>query len=90
MLHEAGPEPGVTVLTGLRTARLTVLYNLGRHDEADRLFGMIGRPDSDPRSLAEASCVQVLSLTNRGRHQEAMAVGLTMLGHLRRLKSRAA
>jgi diguanylate cyclase (GGDEF)-like protein len=81
-LQEALPVPDPQTLTRLRTARLTSLYNLGRHEEADRLFAAIAQPDGDPLALAEATCVEVLSLGNRGRHREAMAIGLAMLNQL--------
>ncbi len=69
-------------LTGLRTARLTALYNLGRHDEADQLFAAIRDGESEPLALTEATCVEVLSLCNRGRHKDAMVIGLAMLARL--------
>jgi diguanylate cyclase (GGDEF)-like protein len=82
LLLEQLEAPDGNELKRLRTDRLTALYNLGAYDEGDRLFAMIGQPDGDPLPLAEASCVQVVSLSNRGRHREAMAIGLAMLEHL--------
>jgi diguanylate cyclase (GGDEF)-like protein len=82
LLLEQLDAPDGNELKRLRTDRLTALYNLGAYDEGDRLFAMIGQPDGDPLPLAEASCVQVVSLSNRGRHREAMAIGLVMLEHL--------
>ena len=81
-LLETLPAADLGALVRLRTARLTALYCLGRYDDADLLFARIGRPDGDPLPLAEASCVQVLSLCNRGRHREAVRTGLAMLAHL--------
>ncbi len=81
-LQAARAEPDIRELTRLRTARLTALYSLGQHDDADRLFAEIGQHGTDPLVLAEASCVQVLSLCNRGHHAQAMEVGLGMLARL--------
>ncbi len=81
-LLETLPAADLGALVRLRTARLNALYCLGRYDDADLLFARIGCPDGDPLPLAEASCVQVLSLCNRGRHREAVHTGLAMLAHL--------
>ena len=75
-----GADPGA--LVRLRTARLTALYCLGHYDEADLLFAELGEASGDPLPLAEASCVQVLSLCNRARHQDAVRTGLAMLARL--------
>ncbi len=82
LLHEAQPIPDQNALTVLRTGRLTALYSLGRHDEADRLFLSITERERDRLALIEATCVQVLSLSNRGRHAEAVATGLPCLQRL--------
>jgi diguanylate cyclase (GGDEF)-like protein len=82
ILAERLPVPDPKELTRLRTARLTALYSLGRHDEADQLFAAILGSDNEPLALAEATCVEVLSLCNRGRHADAMAIGLAMLERL--------
>ena len=81
-LLETLPAADEGALVRLRTARLNALYCLGRYDDADLVFARIGSPDGDPLPLAEASCVQVLSLCNRARHQEAVRTGLAMLAHL--------
>jgi diguanylate cyclase (GGDEF)-like protein len=81
-LYARLPDVDAAVLIRLRTARLGALYALGRHEAADELFAAIGEPGDDPVALAEASCIHVLSLTNRGRHRQAMKVGMAMLDHL--------
>jgi diguanylate cyclase (GGDEF)-like protein len=81
-LREAEPAPDAAELTRLRTARLTALYSLGRYDDSDRLFADFGERDGDPLALAEATCVQLLSLGGRGRHTEAVPIGLAMLARL--------
>ncbi|MGI4941378.1 MAG: diguanylate cyclase [Janthinobacterium lividum] len=81
-LLETLPAADLEALVRLRTARLTALYCLGRYEDVDLLFASIGCPAGDPLPLAEASCIQVLSLCNRGRHREAVSTGLAMLAHL--------
>jgi diguanylate cyclase (GGDEF)-like protein len=81
-LTESQPIPDRASLTMLRTGRLTALYSLGRHDDADRLFQVITDQEQDPVALIEATCVQVLSLSNRGRHGPAVATGLPVLQRL--------
>ncbi len=81
-LQEALPAPDRRALMRLRTERMAALYHLGRHEEADLLFAAMGAPGNDPLALADATCIEVLSLGNRGRHREAMAIGLSMLDRL--------
>jgi diguanylate cyclase (GGDEF)-like protein len=82
ILRERFAASDLKELTRLRTARLTALYSLGRHDDADQLFVAIMDGESDPLALAEATCVEVLSMCNRGRHREAIATGLAILERL--------
>jgi diguanylate cyclase (GGDEF)-like protein len=56
-----------------------VLYSLGRFDEADDVYRSIARRDLGPVERAEAACVQISSLTNRIRPQEAVSLGLDLL-----------
>ncbi|MDB6153359.1 MAG: ATP-binding region, ATPase domain protein [Chthoniobacteraceae bacterium] len=66
----------------LETEHHAALYSLARHDEADAVYASIERRASDPRQLADAAGVQMNSLCNRGRHQEAVALGLDLLRQL--------
>ena len=59
--------------------RHLALYSQGRLDEADESYRLVERQCTDPLRLATAACVQVSSLTNRGRTQEAVALGLDRL-----------
>jgi diguanylate cyclase (GGDEF)-like protein len=68
----------IKVLTG----RLTALYSLARFDEADDVYRTIDRLCTDPRDRADAVLVQVSSLTNRGRPQEALGLGVEQLRRL--------
>lgn len=66
----------------LHTRRHASLYSLGRLDEADAVYAAIDRLCDRPAQHADATLVQVCSLTNQGRAAEAVALGLEMLGHL--------
>ncbi len=76
-----------------RAARLRVeldvelhaaLLGLGRFDDLDRVYARIERDCADHMIKAEAAYVQVISLTNRGRFGDAVALGLAMLAALGR------
>lgn len=58
------------------------LYALGRLEDADRLFRHIAARDASPLELADAACVQISSLCNRNRLEEALALGIQMLQRL--------
>ncbi len=58
------------------------LFALARFEEQDRLYERLSREHGDPVELAEAACVQIRSLTNRKRPQDALALGLEMLAAL--------
>ncbi len=77
-----GVAPDDAALIGLETAWHAALYNLGRLDEADVVYGSIERRCADPLDLVEAACLQVASLTNRNRSPDAVAFGFGMLGRL--------
>jgi signal transduction histidine kinase len=58
------------------------LFTLGRMAEADEVYRSIERRDPGPEALAVAAYTQIPSLANRGRSNEAMALGLGLLGRL--------
>ena len=62
--------------------RHAALFALARFDEMDRLYATLSREHPDPVQRADASCVQVRSLTNRERAADALALGLAVLGDL--------
>ena len=73
-------DPGETAtLIEVHTGRHAALYSLGRLDEADAEYHTIERlcPDAIPR--ADATAVQVRSLTHRKRFTEAIDLGLGSL-----------
>ena len=82
-LHErsgglATDPTGVT----LDEARHGALYDLGRLEDADAVFARIQQADPDALELAPAACIQMSSLTNRGRPGEALELGVALLHRL--------
>ena len=62
--------------------RHSILYCLGQLDDADQLYDWITRQSATPLDRVESTCTQMSSLTNRDRPQEALALGLGLLGQL--------
>ncbi|EFC79699.1 serine/threonine protein kinase, partial [Parafrankia sp. EUN1f] len=69
-------------LLAVHLDRHAALYRLGRLDEADEAYQAICRLCTDPIQHAEATAVQVSSLTSRGRAAEALRLGLDALRSL--------
>ena len=69
----------VDTRVGVEIERHLTLYSLGRLEAADESYRLVERDCADPLRLAEATCVQLSSLTNQGRPQEAVALGLDRL-----------
>ncbi len=70
------------LLAALQIERHAALYSLGRLDEADEVYRAIEAHGCDALVLVEAACVQVSSLSNRGRPREAVVLGLSLLQQL--------
>jgi diguanylate cyclase (GGDEF)-like protein len=75
-------EAGVADLGPIDVERHAALYNLGRLDEADSVYLEIQARCTDPLDVLEATCVQISSLANRGRPQDAVGLGLALLRQL--------
>src|SRR6201996_6988034 len=73
-----GPRDTAT-LTAVRTARHAALYGLGRLEEADEEYRTIEELSTTVMQRADATAVQVLSLTHRTRFAEAIALGIESL-----------
>ncbi|OZM80662.1 AAA family ATPase [Pseudonocardia sp. MH-G8] len=76
-------EPGeTTTLIAVHTGRHAALYGLGRLDEADEEYRTIEglRPSASDR--ADATVVQVSSLTHRNRFADAIGLGIASLREL--------
>jgi hypothetical protein len=76
-------DPGeAATLAEVRTARHAALYGLGRLEEADEEYQAIEELCATAAQRAEATAVQVLSLTNRNRFADAIGLGIRSLREL--------
>ncbi|MBL7495859.1 diguanylate cyclase [Frankia sp. CNm7] len=66
-------------LIATHTGRHAALYGLGRLEEADEVYQTICRLCTHPAGRTAATVVQVRSITNRGRADEAIRLGLDQL-----------
>ncbi|HVT71212.1 MAG TPA: AAA family ATPase, partial [Trebonia sp.] len=81
-LDVTGTPPGDPLLTATQRQRHRVLYRLGRLDEADAVYAWLLRQGGDVVHRVESGGVQADSLLIRGRPDEAVALGLDLLGQL--------
>ncbi|MDT5235993.1 MAG: hypothetical protein QOF47_1980, partial [Mycobacterium sp.] len=76
-------DPSETAtLVEVHTGRHAALYSLGRFDEADEEYRMIAELCTTATQRADATVVQLLSLTQRGRLMDAVSFGLESLAEL--------
>ena len=76
-------DPGETAtLIEVHTGRHAALYSIGRLEEADEEYRTIERLSTTALERAEATCVQVSSLTHRNRFTEANGLGMESLREL--------
>ncbi|WP_432828536.1 AAA family ATPase [Dactylosporangium sp. CA-092794] len=76
-------DPGETAtLVKVRTAHHTALYSMGRLEEANEEYRTIDRLCTTVMQRADATCIQVRSLTHQHRLAEALRVGLESLHEL--------
>src|SRR5271166_1278469 len=76
-------DPGETAtLVTVRTGRHAALFRLGRLEEADEEYGRIERLSTTALDRADATWVQMSSLTQRNRFAEAFGLGLDSLREL--------
>ena len=80
-LRLIGPDE-TDALIEARTARHAALFSLGRLEEADEDYRAIGELCPAVLQRAEATAVQVRSLTHRNRHSEALRLGIESLREL--------
>ena len=71
-----------TTLTEVHTARHAALYGLGRLEEADGEYQAIEELCATAAQRADATAVQVLSLTHRTRFADAIGLGIGSLREL--------
>ncbi len=73
-------DPGETAtLIEVHTGRHAALYSLGRLEEADEEYRTIEELCPTAMERADATCVQVRSLTHRNRFTEAVSLGIDSL-----------
>jgi PAS domain S-box-containing protein len=82
LLPQIGTAADDPLAVSLEIDLHAVLYSLGRLDEADACYALVQRRCPDPEQLAESACVQIDSLTIRGRPREAVALGMGLLVQL--------
>ena len=76
-------DPGETAtLVEVHTGRHAALFSLGRLEEADEEYGTIERLSAAALDRADATWVQISSLTQRNRFAEAFGLGLDSLREL--------
>ncbi|MCW2690044.1 MAG: ATP-binding region, ATPase domain protein, partial [Mycobacterium sp.] len=76
LLRKVQTPADTDLILALQTEEHSVLNLLGRHNDVDRVFSAIQRVNPDPQQLADAVCVQVSSLCDRGRDAEGVELGL--------------
>jgi diguanylate cyclase (GGDEF)-like protein len=82
-LESAEPvNPDASTLAELMTERHAALCSLGRLDDADEVYRATDELSVGALALADITCMQVNSLTSRGRPQDAVALGLDQLRRL--------
>ena len=73
-------DPGDTAtLAAVHTGRHAALYSLGRLEEDDEEYRTIEELCTTAMERADATCVQVRSLTHRNRFTEAVSLGIDSL-----------
>lgn len=64
---------------GLDAELHQVLYSQGHHDEADRVYQRLSEQAGSPLQLVDPTCIQIASLSQRVRHEEAVMLGCSLL-----------
>jgi predicted ATPase/nitrogen-specific signal transduction histidine kinase/tRNA A-37 threonylcarbamoyl transferase component Bud32 len=59
-----------------------VLYSLAEYEELDKIYNDIEKRITNPADLARSCCLQLISLANRGRFEEACWLGIKLLEKL--------
>ena len=74
----AAPAATWDVLRELHVVR----YSLADHAAADRIWEELAAHAPSPAALAEPACIQVMSLSNRTRYDDALDLGTAILARL--------
>ncbi|KOA19277.1 sensor histidine kinase TmoS [Clostridium homopropionicum DSM 5847] len=59
-----------------------VLFSLADFEEVDKIYSIIEKITENPLKLVNAACVQLVSLSNRSRYEEAFILGISILEKL--------
>ncbi|HEY6758149.1 MAG TPA: AAA family ATPase, partial [Baekduia sp.] len=78
-LRLVDPDDDAAVVLAVRTGRHAALFSLGRLDEADEDYRAVAELSPTAVQRAEATAVQVRSLSHRTRFAEAIELGLRSL-----------
>ncbi|MDX6229220.1 MAG: hypothetical protein QOI76_2610, partial [Frankiales bacterium] len=81
-LRLIGPDGEPALLVEVHTGRHAALYGIGRLDEADEVYRTIEGLSTTATQRANATVVQVQSLTQRSRLTDAIGLGLDSLREL--------
>ncbi|HTF52367.1 MAG TPA: AAA family ATPase, partial [Pseudonocardia sp.] len=81
-LRLIGPDGEPALLVEVHTGRHAALYGIGRLDEADEVYRTIEGLSTTATQRANATVVQVQSLTQRSRLADAIGLGLDSLREL--------
>ncbi len=82
LLDLAGMADETAARLAMEQERHAGLYQLGRLEQADLMFAAIRAHCDDPIGMSESACIQINSLTNRGRERQALALGFQLLERL--------
>ena len=69
-------------LTRVYTEYHTVLCNLVKVRECDRIYGLLCDMVDNPAELVDSCCMQISSFSNRGRYEDAFEIGIALLSKL--------
>ncbi|RGU95764.1 response regulator [Clostridium sp. AF15-17LB] len=70
------------LLTRIYMEYHSVLCNLVKAEECDRIYGMLCDMVDDPAELVDSCCMQISSYSNRGRYEDAFEIGIALLAKL--------
>jgi signal transduction histidine kinase len=82
LLDSAGEPVGSALRVAIDSRMHAALYGQGRLDEADPYYARIHERTGDVMELIEPACLQIRSLTNRGRMGDAERLGMELLPRL--------
>ena len=82
LLPSNAPRTGYRDFMRIHTNLHLACYCRGAYEEADGIFKSLQEAAEFPRDLAPVACIQVMSLSNRTRYQEAVGLGSELAAQL--------